>query len=135
MKEVRVLSIKQPWAFLIVHGYRDFHSTDPMAQRFKDIENRSRNTKYRGRFYIHASKSIDKRAMEKFYDLGYVHPDDCITGAIIGSADLVEVVTDSPSKWFEGKYGYVLSDPRWLLNPIPKKGKLGFWKTELKIDV
>lgn len=40
------LSIKQPWAWLIVHG-------------IKDIENRHWRTKFHGRFFVHASKSFD----------------------------------------------------------------------------
>ncbi len=40
------LSIRQPWAWLIINGY-------------KDIENRSWPTNYRGTFFIHASKTFD----------------------------------------------------------------------------
>lgn len=37
---MKALSIQQPWAWLIVNGY-------------KDVENRDWNTKFRGRFYVH----------------------------------------------------------------------------------
>lgn len=43
-KEIPILSIRQPWADLIVSGK-------------KDIENRSWPTKFRGSFYIHAGKA------------------------------------------------------------------------------
>jgi len=42
-----VLSIRQPWAWLCAEG-------------FKDIENRTWATKYRGPFYIHTGKTLDE---------------------------------------------------------------------------
>jgi hypothetical protein len=44
---MKVLSVKNPWAFLIIHCG-------------KDIENRMRKTNYRGRIAIHASKKISE---------------------------------------------------------------------------
>jgi len=109
---MKVLSIRQPWAFLILTGG-------------KDIENRSWNTKFRGRFLIHASKRVDRAAIAKFVENGG-NPDDLIHGAVIGSAELVDVVKQSDSKWFEGPFGFVLKDVkperiRWV------KGQLGFF--------
>lgn len=43
---VRALSIRQPWAWLIVHG-------------FKDVEIRSWGTEYRGLFLVHAGLQVD----------------------------------------------------------------------------
>jgi activating signal cointegrator 1 len=45
---VKILSIRQPWAYLI-------------TQRSENIENRSWPTKYRGPFLVHASLNIDKQ--------------------------------------------------------------------------
>lgn len=42
---MKALSIRQPWAWLILHGG-------------KDIENRSWNTNFRGRFLIHAAAGM-----------------------------------------------------------------------------
>jgi hypothetical protein len=42
---MKALSIRQPWAWLIVNGY-------------KDIENRSWATKFRGPVLIHAAKGM-----------------------------------------------------------------------------
>lgn len=47
---MKVLSIRQPWAWLIMTG-------------LKDIENRTWNTDFRGRFAIHASKKFDWDAL------------------------------------------------------------------------
>ncbi len=44
---MKALSIRQPWAWLIAHGY-------------KDIENRKWSTNYRGPLLIHAAKGLTK---------------------------------------------------------------------------
>lgn len=107
---MKVLSIKQPWAWLIVYGG-------------KDIENRTWQTKYRGKFLVHASASLDKDAVYRFHnDL----PLDLDFGGIIGEVELVDVVTNHSSKWFEGPFGFVLKNPR-PLKYIPLKGKLNFF--------
>ena len=43
---MKAISIRQPWAWLIVHGY-------------KDVENRTWATKHRGPILIHAGKTLD----------------------------------------------------------------------------
>jgi len=48
---VYALSIRQPWAWLIVNGW-------------KDIENREWSTRFRGRLLIHAGKQIESDAVE-----------------------------------------------------------------------
>ena len=45
------LSIRQPWAWLILHAG-------------KDIENRDWPTRFRGRFLIHASKGMTREEYE-----------------------------------------------------------------------
>ena len=42
---MKVIVVRQPWAWLIVHGY-------------KDIENRSWKTRYRGTLLIQASANL-----------------------------------------------------------------------------
>ena len=48
MMELKVIVVRQPWAWLIVHG-------------FKDIENRSWKTRYRGTLLIQASANLPAR--------------------------------------------------------------------------
>ena len=50
---MKTLSLKQPFAELVVSGK-------------KTIELRKWNTKFRGKFLIHASKIPDSQAMKKF---------------------------------------------------------------------
>jgi len=97
---MKAISIKQPWAWLIVNGY-------------KDIENRSWSTNFRGRVYIHASLSPKNKSLPG--------------GCIVGEVDIIDCVTESKSRWFSGKYGFVLSNPIAYNAPIPCKGQLGFF--------
>jgi hypothetical protein len=53
---MKALSIRQPWAWLIVKGY-------------KDIENRTWATKLRGRVFVHASKGMTRAEYEDAADL------------------------------------------------------------------
>lgn len=112
---MKALSIRQPWAWLILNAG-------------KDIENRDWPTGFRGRFLIHASKGMTRDEYENapawVVDLpGF---DELERGGIVGSAELVSCVEYSESEWFFGRYGFVLRDPK-PLPFIPYKGKLGFF--------
>ena len=115
---MKAISIRQPWARLILLG--------------KDIENRTWRTKFRGRVLLHASKGMT--AQEHLFGLHFarvrgIHvasTDDLERGGIVGSVEIVDCVTHHPSSWFEGPVGFVLRDPRPL--PFtPCKGALGFF--------
>jgi hypothetical protein len=111
---MKALTIKQPWAWAIVHAG-------------KDIENRSWNTRLRGTIAIHAGLGYDKEAE---LPRGIKVPTDreIVHGAIIGLVDIVDVVEKHRSKWFSGPFGFVLSNPRSLSNPILCPGRLSFWE-------
>lgn len=125
---MRVLSIKQPWATLIVKGYKTY-------------EFRSWNTKYRGEFLIHASKTVDKEYFNKFNDLNIDFP----LGVILGKATLVdsipvtkefenELIKESPKVYglYRGRTGYAFKlENISEIKPIPINGKLGFWSYEI----
>ena len=109
---MKCISIKQPWADLIVRG-------------IKDIENRSWSTSYRGRILIHASLKPDYWAMEHIS-----HPPILINyGCIVGEVEIVDCVTKSNSKWFKGPYGFVLKNPK-ILPFKALKGKLGIFDVD-----
>lgn len=106
----RVLSMWQPWASLLVAG-------------IKQVESRGRNTEFRGEFLVHATQSLPKtgydiylrdeefrRYVNDFLQLGEIKPLSCRdllkllpTGAIIGSANLVESLPswDLKERWEE----------------------------------
>ena len=122
---MKALSIRQPWAWLILNAG-------------KDIENRDWRTHVRGRVLIHAAKgmTIDEwggawgfaegsGASTKAIAAG-VTSKNIERGGIIGSVEIVDCVTESNSRWFMGRYGFVLRDPK-PLPFIPWKGQLGFF--------
>lgn len=135
---MKALSIRQPWAWLVCRG-------------FKDIENRDWATKFRGRIYVHAGKTMDVNvpalSTTEVWILSLLTPsqrDEYMTaprhrGAIIGEVDIVDCVwiqnqglpaTKSP--WFLGTFGFVLANPVLYERPVPCKGQLRFF--EPKID-
>lgn len=126
------LTIKQPWASLIVAA----------ARGAKDIENRSRRTHYRGSVLIHASKKLDVAEMRSWVALREARGikitwrdgappkfGDLPCGGVIGVADIVDCVTESTSPWFVGEFGFVLANAR-PLPFFPCRGSLGFWRCE-----
>ena len=67
---MKILSIRQPWAHLIVRGS-------------KNIENRSWPTRYPGPFLVHASLNIDREACRAHG----IDPAKLQTGGVVGVAE------------------------------------------------
>lgn len=128
----KAITIKQPWASLIVDG-------------LKDIENRTWKTKFRGRVLIHVSaKKASKYqhiSLVELYRLGLTEEmilyanshgfnfnsfhertefgkTGLIYSAIIGSVEIVDCVINNPSIWAEKTkiphLGDVLDDVKYL---------------------
>lgn len=127
------LSIKQPWAWLIAAGH-------------KDIENRSWNTNFRGKFLIHAGKTfddcaaIDPKVGHRFdeflvYADGVAMDKGSCLGVIIGEAEIVDCVTESESPWFNSPVvcnkGFVIANAVLWKKPIPYRGQLNFFTVTL----
>jgi len=149
---MRILTVRQPWAWAIVHGQ-------------KDVENRVRNIAgdYRGPVAIHVAVRDDDEAFEPEHPLyGMIfapcpnrasnahnrhHCHWCTQtapskygykGCIIGVVDLVDVHEDRCSTrgdepcggccspWADHDMWHLeLANPRPLVEPIPFKGALG----------
>lgn len=112
---MKALSVRQPWAYLIVQG-------------IKDIENRPWTTSYRGPLLIHASRQFDG----SYSNTDIVLPDIYEQGGIVGMVNLVDVITESDSRWFQGKYGFVLKDA-CTLPFMPLRGALHIFDVDTKI--
>lgn len=138
---MKTITVKQPWASLIVEG-------------LKDIENRTWPTKFRGRVLIHAGATPVKGLRCEALDGGQyarvfsLNRFDALTGpvgVIIGSVEIVGCVINHPSIWAEQSqgiakggrvtdslppitYNWILANPIKFDNPIPAKGKLSFWE-------
>jgi hypothetical protein len=114
----RALSIQQPWAWLIVNG-------------FKPIENRDWQTQVRGMIGIHAGQKFDREGYDwvrrEFPQIEMPQPAAFQRGGIVGRARIVDCVGEHDSPWFIGKYGFLLADAE----PLPFRacrGMLGFFK-------
>ena len=107
---MKAISIRQPWAHLVVAG-------------IKTIENRHWSTNYRGVVLIHASVNRDRDAHHDLRRLRLRVPDELVRGALIGYAELVDVITESPDKFFWGPFGFVLRNAQALKKPIPLIGR------------
>ena len=125
---MKVLTIKQPWASLIIEGYKRF-------------EFRSWRTNYRGELLIHAGKSIDKEAYERLK--GYLK--DMPLGKIIGKVELTDCIKTTPEFFehrlkenkdvytkssFKEEYAWQVKVEEKFEKPIDAKGKLGIWNYE-----
>ena len=122
---MKVISIKQPWASLIIEGYKKF-------------EFRSWATSYRGKVLIHASQNTDKNLMDRFKSLNISYP----KGQIIGSVyitDCIKVEEEFENELIkenelvygnkspERKYAFKLEKIEKFKNPINARGNLSFW--------
>ncbi len=127
---MKVLTIKQPWATLIMQGHKRF-------------EFRSWQTKYRGELLIHAGKGIDKEAMKR---LAKYLPEELPYGKILGKVKLVDCIKMSPEfkelllkensdiytkSSFKENYGWQVSDVEVFKDPIEAKGHLSLWGYDL----
>jgi len=113
---MKALSIRQPWTWLIVQGY-------------KDIENRTWSTKFRGEILVHAGLRFDNEGYKKIMkttDIKMPKKESFERGGIIGSIEIIDCITQSDSPWFIGPYGFVLKNPQEK-NFVPCKGQLGFF--------
>ena len=127
---MKVLTIKQPWATLIMEGYKRF-------------EFRSWQTKYRGDLLIHAGKGIDKEALKRLEK--YI-PENIPTGKILGKVTLTDCIKcDEKFKemclkenkdvyaksTFAERYAWQLADVEVFAEPVDAKGKLSLWEFEI----
>lgn len=128
---MKALTIKQPWATLIMQGDKRF-------------EFRSWQTKYRGELLIHAGKTIDKEAMER---LKKYLPEIIPTGAILGKVNIVDCVKVTPefknellkenkdiykNAGYTEEYGWQVEDVEVFDKPIEAIGHLSLWEFNLE---
>lgn len=117
---MKAISIRQPWAWAILHAG-------------KNIENRDRRWSLRGRIVIHASATMTRDEVAAIEDLARTWrvPSRAdfracgLLGALVGTIEIVDCVRESTSPWFFGPFGLVLREPRPFKTPIPYRGALG----------
>lgn len=128
---VACLTIRQPWAHLIVTPHFEL----PDGVRPKRIENRTWSTTHRGRLIICSSKA---RQMAPGVDPSlYEH---MIYGCALASCNLIAIVEQSWTKmprgleWVRGNeyaeqncFNWVLDDVKRFTVPVPIRGQLGLF--------
>jgi len=126
---MKVLSIKQPWASLIVNGYKKY-------------EFRTWKTKYRGEVLIHASKSYDQR-IDQFASLNIDFP----IGQIIGKVEITdcievndqlkgELVKENELVYRNASgYAFKLENIQKFENGTNIKGQLGFFDYYTEFEI
>lgn len=128
---MKVLTIKQPWATLIMLGYKKY-------------EFRSWQTKYRGEILIHAGKGVDKEAMKR---LKKYLPGELPSGKILGKATLVDCIKVTPefknqllkenkdiyaTSSFSEDFGWKMENVEVFKEPIDAKGNLSLWEFDIE---
>lgn len=118
---MRVLTVRQPWASLLIAGV-------------KDIENRTWTASYRGWLWIHSAQRRDETpALVELVGRGIAEriPYLDVRGSIIGAVHVDNVVTGHVSEWaIDGQYHFVVSQARVAPSPVPARGHLNLWTPE-----
>jgi hypothetical protein len=119
METPKILTVRQPWAWAIIHGG-------------KDIENRTWPVDYRGPVIIHAGRAFDDEGFDLVHKLCDEVPDHDLfwssRGKIIGRVDIVDCVKDYSSLWAETGdrvWNWVLANPVPARHSLTVRGQLG----------
>lgn len=115
--EVRMLTVRQPWAWAIVYAA-------------KDVENRSRYVSYRGLLLVHAGQSVDPEGVEFLRAAGIDPPAEALQGGhIVGSVEVTGCVIGSPSRWARpGEWHVQVSTPRPATGLVTARGNVVLMK-------
>ena len=127
---MKTISIQEPYASLILNGY-------------KKIETRSWKTNYRGDILIHASLSknfiktiTDKEVLNLIKDMplnyGKIICKAKLVDCIEMTDDYIEKIKLNKQEYSLGiyktkRYAWVLDNVKPIKDPIEIKGKLGLW--------
>ena len=136
---MKCLSVRQPWAWLIIHGG-------------KDVENRTWRTRYTGPLLIHAAAT--RPSLEEYQEAcelqsaatgwmatpcgaeplpGVPAIDELVYGAIIGRVCMAGCAVTTYSPWgILGCWNWLLADPE-PLGPIPYQGRQGLFNVEVVV--
>jgi predicted transcriptional regulator len=129
---MKVLTVKQPWATLLVLG-------------LKEYEFRSWKTNYRGKVLIHAGESIDKEALDRFKELNLEYPTKKVVGEVVIEDCLLldkelnrKIISENNivygTKEREG-YAWKISHAKEIKSNKEVKGKLGLWNIDDLYDI
>jgi hypothetical protein len=124
---MRVLTVREPWASLIVLG-------------FKTVENRSRRFGWRGPLLIHASRALSTEYYEAAKAWAEAHVPagtwcmpswrECAgnRGRIVGGCTVTGCTQTGVDPWRDGSaWGLALADAWAAERTVAARGALGLW--------
>lgn len=121
---MRALTLYQPWAHAVAH----------LGKRIENRPWRPWASIVGTRIAIHAAAKVDpvaEAAVEGWVrrHMGLVVPPAASLprGAIVATARVTGVVTESASPWFVGPFGWTLDEVVALPAPVPCRGAQGLW--------
>lgn len=121
---MKCLSVRQPWAWLLVNGY-------------KDCENRTWTTRHRGPLLIHAGKAFDDAG---YAWVAYTFPEIKLPemgsfslGCIVGRVIVLGMVCWYESPWFEGPWCWLVNEAVSFTQPTPYRGALKLFDVEMPL--
>jgi hypothetical protein len=125
---MKALSIKQPWAWAILHAGKGYENRTWAIHDQIVLPTR---------IIIHASKKIDTEGlfwMQK--ELGIYPPANLPVGCLVGEVDIIachdcELFGRPNSKWAFGPFAWELANPVAYAEPIPYKGQLGLFEVNI----
>lgn len=148
MDKVKVISLLQPYAQLVVEGHKkiETRSWKPSPETWQEI------ARLNGELYIHASKKINYAGLElcstnEYFKKCIPEPGRMRTGAIIGKVTLhgfrstnEQGVLHGISKqerafgdYSENRWLWYLTNPIKFDKPIETKGALSVWEYEFPV--
>jgi Protein of unknown function, DUF488 len=128
---MKCLSIRQPYADWIVHPEIFLAA----GLQPKAIENRTWKVSHRGPLAIHAGSTFEEDAIAfwlakepRLAGVVPLKPEYYALGAIVGVAELVDIVQTSNNPWhIQGQYGWVLANAQ-AIGPVKQKGRQGLFE-------
>lgn len=121
MTDMKALTVRQPWAWAIVAGY-------------KDVDNRARRTNFRGPLLIHAGVTLDPSGFQFLWEMGLYKalPGVLPHGGLVGMVDVVDCTRNYESDWASaGHWHWVFGKPREFRSMLPCSGRLGMFDPEV----
>ncbi len=118
---LKAITVRQPWAWAIVMGY-------------KDVVNRRSRTERRGPLLIHAALDYDPKGFQFLWELG-LHkklPDDLALEAVVGEVVLADCRLRYRSEWAKpGQWQWVFASPREFRRALPCTGAPGLFTPDV----
>jgi hypothetical protein len=140
--KVKVISLRQPWAYLFAIGAKKFETRDWQPRSYTS-----------GPLYIHASQKIDFNDLElcresEHFKRYIPKPSSgiLVQGAIIGVTNLIKIHTTESIRetlseqerafgnYGDGRFAWETANAKLLETPIKIGGKLSIWDYEMDMD-